>query len=140
VSLCRPKFSPFLSFVSTSRRVLHLGRHHKTILRTACIFLLALSALVSANPSPSAARRAPMPIPSATRKRAELPQNPLAALSSHNALSKQLCPEALHACPVPGSPGPLPQSLDEFLAKGWECADFDSDIVSCGGCAALEPR
>jgi len=100
--------------------------------------------IVARSPSPSHTLEARAPQPSVTKrgprvKRKQIPLSPEEEMSHH------LCPLGMSVCPMPSESSalttrPVPTTLLQWIQEGFECADLDYDLTSCGGCGSVNAR
>ncbi|KAH8094724.1 hypothetical protein BXZ70DRAFT_1010014 [Cristinia sonorae] len=90
--------------------------------------------LEARSPQPSNAKRGP-------RKRNQIP------LSPEEQMSRHLCPSGMSVCPITSDSDLaaniipfVPTTLLKWIEEGFECADFGSDLTSCGGCGSVNVR
>jgi hypothetical protein len=149
--LCFFSFA-WLAFFQTTSHTQFPSSASSFIMRTTLFIFAAVASVlpavaagvVPARPAPTTIPGAAAPVPSGSlSRRAQAEQLPLASTpSGPSDLSRQMCPDSLRACPIsaPTSSSPLPSTLEDWLARGYECADFESDLTSCGGCGILAPK
>lgn len=124
----------------------------------AALSLLSFAALVSAsalpNPSPAIVARSPIPSPAlearspqpSYSKRAPHVKRKQILLSPEEEMSRHLCPFGMSVCPIPSESGVIgtspttPTTLLKWIEDGFECADMDNDLTSCGGCGSIDVR
>lgn len=114
-------------------------------MRSAILAVFAFAAAVLAAPRDAArlAARAPTPVDAAPdahwpqpsnhgwKKREQLPIMPITDVS------RQLCPLSMSACPISAA---TPTTLSEWISNGFECVEFNEDLMSCGGCGTLDEQ
>lgn len=93
-------------------------------------------ALEARAPKPSRALEAREPKPShSISSRDEEEQIPM---TEEEKLLDTLCPHAYTVCPL--NANSRPPSFESYVNDGFECADFQSDLNSCGGCGVVDER